>query len=146
MPNFARRLKREAKWQFMARSLGTLVIGFLSWSGLLILLDLYDAFSPIQETEISSWMVGAVICSSLLLLGLLLYTWFKRPNSRDLGLGQGLASYPAILELFTLWLCGRSPAFVVELSTQSHGQSTGSDRRRCWVGGLDRVEWIFGKA
>jgi uncharacterized protein (DUF58 family) len=84
MPNFARRLKREARGQFIARSLGALVIGFLSWSGLLILLDLYDAFSPIQETEISSWMVGALIFSSLLFLGLFLYTWIKRPNSTDL--------------------------------------------------------------
>ena len=84
MPNFARRLKREAKWQLIARSLGALVVGFLCWSGLLILLDLYDAFSPIQETEISSWMVGALICSSLFFLGLLLYTWIKRPNSKEL--------------------------------------------------------------
>ena len=85
MPNFSRRLKREARWQFIARSLGALVIGFLSWSGLLILLDLYDAFSPIQETEISSWMVGALVCSSLLFLGLLLYTWI---NKRLANLGE----------------------------------------------------------
>ena len=160
MPNFARRLKREARWQFIARSLGALVIGFLSWSSLLILLDLCDAFSPIQETEISSWMVGALIFSSLLFLGLLLYTWIKRPNSRDLArtvesanpkLGdllntaieiEGRSEEPKFMErrvlaqldkraisldwgrvcvlpsdfgIFTLWFCGRSSAFVVEL-------------------------------
>ena len=84
MPNFARRLKREAKWQLIARSLGALVVGFLCWSGLLILLDLYDAFSPIQETEISNWILGALICSSLFFLILLIYAWIKRPNPKDL--------------------------------------------------------------
>jgi len=84
VPNFARRLKREARGQFVARSLGALVIGFLCWSGLLILLDLYDAFAPIQEAEVTTWVLGALLLSVLSFLGLLVHAWLTRPGATEL--------------------------------------------------------------
>ena len=63
MANFVRRLRRESRIMIFAQSLGAIISGFLAWSGFLILLDLYDAFSPIQEAEVSSWLFGAVTVS-----------------------------------------------------------------------------------
>ena len=41
MANFVRRLRRESRVMVFAQSLGAIIFGFLAWSGLLILLDLY---------------------------------------------------------------------------------------------------------
>ena len=66
MANFVRRLKKHSRVLILTQSFGALLSGFLAWSGLLVLLDLYDAYSPIQETEVSSWMLGVALVSGTL--------------------------------------------------------------------------------
>jgi len=82
--NFVRRLKKHSRGLILAQSFGALVSGFLAWSGLLVLLDLYDAFSPIQETEVSSWMFGVALVSVLSFVVILVHTWLNRPNPKEL--------------------------------------------------------------
>ena len=84
MANFVRRLKKHSRGLILAQSFGALVSGFLAWSGLLVLLDLYDAFSPIQETEVSSWMFGVALVSVLSFVVILVHTWLNRPSPKDL--------------------------------------------------------------
>ena len=84
MANFVRRLRRESRIMIFAQSLGAIISGFLAWSGFLILLDLYDAFSPIQETEVSSWIFGAVTVSLFCFLALFIRAWISRPGSVQL--------------------------------------------------------------
>ena len=84
MANFVRRLRRESRVMVFAQSLGAIISGFLAWSGLLILLDLYDAFSPIQEAEVSTWLFGAITLSLFCFLILFIRTWISRPGSAQL--------------------------------------------------------------
>ena len=84
MANFVRRLKKHSRGLILTQSFGALVSGFLAWSGLLVLLDLYDAYSPIQETEVSSWMFGVAFVSALSFVGILVRTWFNRPSPKEL--------------------------------------------------------------
>jgi len=82
--NFIRRLKRESRTRLVCQYMTALCLGFLSWSGLLILLDLYDSYSPIQENEIFVWVIGVLILSLLSFGGFFIRTWLKRPSSKAL--------------------------------------------------------------
>ena len=84
MANFMRRLRRESRTRLFCQYLSALCLGFLCWSGLLVLLDLYDAYSPIQEKEISLWVIGILILSLLSFVGLFIRTRLKRPSSKKL--------------------------------------------------------------
>ncbi len=98
MPDFAKKLRRESRPLLLAQSIGSLLAGFLAWSGLLILLDLYDAYSPIQETDAGTWILttGIVVGGcSLLFLG---YVWLNRPTSRELAQKVELA-HPELKDL-----------------------------------------------
>ena len=98
MANFVQKLKREARSLFLAQSLGALVFGFLAWSGLLILLDLFDAYSPIQEKNAHLWIIGAVVISGLCFMGLFTRVCFKRPSTKELARKVELA-HPQLRDL-----------------------------------------------
>lgn len=98
MANFVRRLKRESRSLIIARSLGALLVGFLAWSGLLVLLDLYDAFSPIQERDVSIWVLGALATSLISFLVLFLRVWVKRPSPQELA-RQVESAHPQLRDL-----------------------------------------------
>jgi len=84
MANFVRRLKRESRFLTFAQSMGALVFGFLAWSGLLILLDLYDAYSPIQEKDAIFLLCVAVAISVACFLALFVRAWLNRPDPKEL--------------------------------------------------------------
>jgi hypothetical protein len=96
--NFARRLRRESRSLVLARSFGALVSGFLAWSGLLVLLDLYDAYSPIQETDASAWITGAAAISILCFLFFFVRFWINRPNPVELA-RQVETTHPQLKDL-----------------------------------------------
>jgi hypothetical protein len=96
--NFIRRLKRESRISLFCQYLSALCLGFLSWSGLLVLLDLYDAYSPIQEKEISLWVIGVLILSLLSFVSLFIRTWLKRPSSKKLA-QQIESAHPELRDL-----------------------------------------------
>ena len=98
MANFARRLRRESRSLVLARSFGALVSGFLAWSGLLVLLDLYDAYSPIQETNASAWITGAAAISILCFLFIFVRFWINRPNPEELA-RQVETAHPQLKDL-----------------------------------------------
>ena len=84
MANFAGRLRRGSRLLIFASSLGSLVVGFLAWSGLLVLLDLYDSLSPIKEAEIYFWLMGVITVSLISFLVLFIRTLLKRPSTNQL--------------------------------------------------------------
>ena len=98
MASFIGKLKRESRVLVFARSLGALIIGFLAWSGLLIFLDLYDALSPIQETDVSSWVLGALTISLISSLILFVRVWVNRPSPKELA-GQVESAHPQLNDL-----------------------------------------------
>ncbi len=98
MANFARRLKKESRFLILCQSFGALLSGFLAWSGLLLLLDLFDAFSPLQESEVSFWIFGALVISAICFLWLFLRTWLNRPNAQRLAT-QVESAHPDLQDL-----------------------------------------------
>ena len=80
------------------RSFGALVSGFLAWSGLLVLLDLYDAYSPIQETNASAWITGAAAISILCFLFIFVRFWINRAESEELA-RQVETAHPQLKDL-----------------------------------------------
>ena len=98
MANFVRRLKRESRFLTFAQSMGALVFGFLSWSGLLILLDLYDAYSPIQEKDAISLLCVAVAISVACFLALFVRAWLNRPDPKELA-KQVESAHPQLRDL-----------------------------------------------
>jgi hypothetical protein len=84
MPNFIRRLLEEGRWNFVGQVLLSLVVGFLGWSLVLGLLDLYDVFSPIPETKAPNLIFGSLCVASAVCSALLLKAWWKRPSLKHL--------------------------------------------------------------
>jgi len=98
MPSFIDRLNKEARFFLFARSLFSLVVGFLAWSGLLLLLDLYDAYAPIRETDALLWVAVVAGLSLLLILGIVLYSWIGRPSLNNLA-SKVESTNPALRDL-----------------------------------------------
>jgi len=84
MPSFLDRLQKEARFFLFARAVFSLVVGFLCWSGLLLLLDLYDAYAPIREADASLWIYWVAGIALLCFFGLLLFSWIRRPSLSNL--------------------------------------------------------------
>lgn len=84
MPSFLDRLQKEARFFLFARTVFSLVVGFLCWSGLLLLLDLYDAYAPIREADASLWIYWVAGIALLCFFGLLLFSWIRRPSLSNL--------------------------------------------------------------
>ena len=84
MPDFGDKLRRQSRFLLVVQSLGSILAGFIAWSALLVLLDLYDAFSPIQEAEAGAWILSLGIISFLVCLLFLGYIWLKRPSTTEL--------------------------------------------------------------
>ncbi len=80
MPDFIRKLQTESRLYFFGRSLFCAVLGFSGWAVLLILLDLYDVFSPIRESDAISLLFGATLVGGLLFITLMFREWLKRPS------------------------------------------------------------------
>ena len=60
------------------------MVGFLCWAGLLLLLDLYDAYAPIREADASFWIYWVAGIALLCFFGLLLFSWIRRPSLSNL--------------------------------------------------------------
>lgn len=84
MPNFIRRLQEEGRRNFFGQVLLSIVVGFLGWSFLLVLLDLYDVFSPIPETKAPNLVLGSLCVASLIWITLFLRACRKRPSLKHL--------------------------------------------------------------
>ncbi len=84
MPSFLDRLQKEARFFLFARTVFSLVVGFLCWAGLLLLLDLYDAYAPIREADASFWIYWVAGMALLCFFGLLLFSWIRRPSLSNL--------------------------------------------------------------
>ena len=84
MPSFLDRLQKEARFFLFARTVFSLVVGFLCWAGLLLLLDLYDAYAPIREADASFWIYWVAGMALLCFFVLLLFSWIRRPSLSNL--------------------------------------------------------------
>jgi len=82
MSDFIRKLQTESRLYFFGRSLFCAVLGFSGWAGLLVLLDLYDVFSPIRENDAMSWLIGAALIGGLVFITLMFREWLNRPCLR----------------------------------------------------------------
>ena len=65
MPSFWTGYRKKPLFSF-ARTVFSLVVGFLCWAGLLLLLDLYDAYAPIREADASFWIYWVAGMAALL--------------------------------------------------------------------------------
>lgn len=84
MPDFIRKLQVESRVNFFGQALLSGVLGFLGWALLLVLLDLYDVFSPIRESDALIWLAFAAGVSVLLFVSLFIRAWMRRPSLKEL--------------------------------------------------------------
>ena len=84
MPEFLRRLRREAMLFLFSRSMLALIGGLLLWPILVLAVDAYDLFFPILEQDALFWVVGALGLSVLSLLLALGYFLRKTPSSAEM--------------------------------------------------------------
>ena len=81
MPEFIRILKSESWFFVFFRCVLALVDGLLSWPVVILLIDLYDMYSPILEEDSMQWVVMASALSLLLCLVMIIWSWIRKPLS-----------------------------------------------------------------
>ena len=58
----------------------------LSWPVVILLIDLYDMYSPILEEDSMQWVVMASALSLLLCLVMIIWSWIRKPSAADLAI------------------------------------------------------------
>ena len=81
-----------------SRSMFALMLGILIWPALMYLVDAYDLFFPILESEASNWLVGVSVISFLVVLVLFWRFWRVAPNSKQMAKEVERAN-PELLDL-----------------------------------------------
>ena len=84
MPKFLQKLKYEARVFLYSRSMLALTIGLLVWPVLVFLVDLYDRFFPILETEAGGWLSLLATVSGLTLAICFVYFWKRAPKASQI--------------------------------------------------------------
>ena len=86
MPEFIRILKSESWFFVFFRCVLALVVGLLSWPVVILLIDLYDMYSPILEEDSMQWVVMASALSLLLCMVMIIWSWIRKPSAADLAI------------------------------------------------------------
>ena len=84
MPEFVRKLQKEARFFVFSRSMLALSAGLLIWPSLVYLTDLYDLFFPIMEADAGIWLLFLSVITLVSIFSLLLFFWIRKPQTSQL--------------------------------------------------------------
>ncbi|MDA0724272.1 MAG: hypothetical protein O3A82_07915 [Verrucomicrobia bacterium] len=86
MPEFLNILRREARLVAFSRMAVALAAAFVTWPGLALLLDAYDAAFPILESQAVKYVFVALGVTALVFLLLAWRAWAARPNPEQVAI------------------------------------------------------------
>jgi hypothetical protein len=86
MPEFLHILRREARLVAFSRITVALAAAFVTWPGLALLLDAYDAAFPILEDQAVKYVFAALGITALVFLLLAWRAWAARPKPEQVAI------------------------------------------------------------